>query len=463
MRKELTVRMERAVLVALILPDREFDDLAELEALTETAGAKVVAKLSQKRPQIDSGFYMGRGKIGELANLVKKHSAQVVIFDNDLSPGQIKNIEKTVECKVLDRSEVILDIFATHARSKEARLQVELAQLQYTYPRLTHLWGHLERIAGGIGTRGPGEKQLEVDRRIVRKKIDSLKRDLKEIDERKLREVASRKDQFTICLVGYTNAGKSTLMNALTGADVYVEDKLFATLDTRTRKWPLGEGRNALLSDTVGFVRDLPHHLIASFKATLEEAIHADLLLHVVDAANPQAVQQMQTVKNVLKELNCDEKNIITVFNKIDALAEPEAVVKILKQHEPIGISVSAVKGDGLDLLKERSTWYFHRPAIHLTLEVDCRAGKLLSFLKQHAKIHQTDYMDAESSTQKRRDREGAEKAGMLTEELPPNAIARIELTLASHWLGPLRQFTNDFKVLNSSDQHAIEELTANL
>ncbi len=446
MREELTVRAERAILVTLITPDRAdyFDNLAELEALAETAGAKIVAKMAQKRPAVDPAYYLGKGKIGELGSWVKKHSAQVVIFDNDLSPGQIRNIEKLVECKVLDRSELILDIFATHARSREARLQVELAQLQYTYPRLTHMWGHLERIAGaggatgvgavgGIGTRGPGEKQLEVDRRIVRKRLDMLRRELKDIDERKLREVASRKDQFTICLVGYTNAGKSTLMNALTGADVYVEDKLFATLDTRTRKWHLGEGRNALLSDTVGFVRDLPHHLIASFKATLEEAIHADLLLHVVDASNPHALRQMETVKHVLEDLGCNEKNIITVLNKMDRVTDPVVTLKVLKQFDPVGIPISAAQSQGLDILTERATWYFHRPAVHLTLDVDCRAGKLMSFLRQHANIHQTDYFDG---------------------------TARMELTLASHWIGPLRQFNGEFKIIQSSDPHVIEELT---
>ena len=439
------MRKERAVLVALLLPDTadHFDNLAELEALVKTAGAKIATRLVQKRPGIDPAHYLGKGKIHELADLIKKHSAQVIIFDNDLTPGQIRNIERIVECKVLDRSEIILDIFATHARTREARLQVELAQLQYTYPRLTHMWGHLERIAGagggtgvgavgGIGTRGPGEKQLEIDRRIARKRIDILKSELKEIDERKLREVASRKDQFTVCLVGYTNAGKSTLMNALTGSDVYVEDKLFATLDTRTRQWRLGHGRNALLSDTVGFVRNLPHHLIASFKATLEEAIHADLLLHVVDASNPQAIQQMETVKGVLDELGCNEKNTVTVFNKIDRLADPTVTLKLLKQAEPVGIPISAVDRTGLDLLTERATWYFHRPAIHLTLDVDCRSGKLINFLKQHANIHETTYTDG---------------------------TARMELTLASHWLGPLRQFNGDFKVLQASDNLALEEL----
>jgi GTP-binding protein HflX len=451
LREELTVRAERAILVAIILPDKadQFDNLAELEALSQTAGATMVGSLVQKRGRIDPTYFVGKGKIQELAELVKELSAQVIIFDNDLTPSQIKNIEKIVECKVIDRSELILDIFATRAQSKQARLQVELAQLQYTYPRLTHMWGHLERIAGaggatgvgavgGIGTRGPGEKQLEIDRRIVRKKVDVLKRELKDIDNRKMREIASREDQFKICLVGYTNAGKSTLMNALTGADVYVEDKLFATLDTRTRQWELGKGRSTLLSDTVGFVRELPHHLIESFKATLEEAVTADLLLNVVDASNPQAINQMKTVKTVLEELGCNEKNIVTVFNKVDRLSEAslerESVMKILKQFDPVGIPISAVTGEGLELLRERASWYFHRPAVHLTIDVDCSAGKLIHFLRKHANIHQTEYLDG---------------------------TARMEISIASNWLGPMRQFANDFKIIESSDPAATQELLA--
>ncbi len=449
MREDLSVRAERAILVALQLPNTnaDFDDLNELQALAETAGAKIVAKLIQKRSSINPAYYLGRGKINQLARLVKEHKAQVVIFDNDLTPGQIRNIEEIVNCKVLDRSELILDIFATHARSKQARLQVELAQLQYTYPRLRHMWTHLERIAGaagasgagvvgGIGTRGPGEKQIEVDRRLVRKRIDILKRELKKIDERKLREVSSRSDQFTVCLVGYTNAGKSTLMNALTSANVYVEDKLFATLDTRTRRWSLGQGRTALLSDTVGFVRNLPHHLIASFKATLEEAINADLLLHVVDASDPKAEYQIATVLSVLDELGCSEKNIVTVFNKIDRLDEPQATLRVLRKHCPAGIAISAFKREGLEELTERVRWYYHKPAVHLTLTVDCDAGKLMSFLKTHTKIHNTEFFDSK---------------------------ANIELTISTNLLGPLRQYASKFSVIESSDPQATEALTSNL
>jgi len=441
-----TVGKEAAVLVALVGPGQDdgFDSFRELEELARTAGAKVVAKLVQKRPHIDPQHYIGKGKVNELAETVKSKGADLVVFDNDLTPAQIRNIEKVIECKVLDRSELILDIFATHARTAQARNQVELAQLQYTYPRLTRMWGHLERIAGaggggtagsvgGIGTRGPGEKQLETDRRLVRKAIDRLKRELDQIDERKMREVSSRGSQFTVCLVGYTNAGKSTLMNALTGADVYVEDKLFATLDTRTRRWNLGQGLNALLSDTVGFIRNLPHHLIASFRATLEEAIHADLLLHVVDASNPQAERQIETVNAVLKDLGCEEKNVVTVLNKIDKLDDRHEV-QVLRRHHPTALAVSARSGEGLDLLTERARWYYLKPALHLTIEVGCDAGKLLSFLNRHAQIHETQYLDNQ---------------------------ARMELTLSADWLGPMRQFAGQYHVLAASDEEAAALLNA--
>ncbi len=451
MRDELSVKAEKAVLVSLSLQggsDRNtdkltsvFDDLNELQALAETAGARVVDKLIQKRRSVNPAYYLGKGKISQLAQMVKDHSAEVVIFDNDLTPGQIRNIEEIVECKVLDRSELILDIFATHAKSKQSRLQVELAQLQYTYPRLRHMWTHLERIAGaaggtaagsvgGIGTRGPGEKQLEMDRRLLRKRLDILKGELNKIDKRKLREVASRSDQFTVCLVGYTNAGKSTLMNVLTDSDVYVEDKLFATLDTRTRQWKLGEGRTALLSDTIGFVRDLPHHLVASFKATLEEAVHADLLLHVVDASNPQAELQIQTVNSVLEDLGCSETNVITVLNKMDMVDASEAVINVLSAKTPSAIPLSAVAKTGINELLERVRRYYHAPAIHLTLSIDPKAGKLMNFLKTHAKIHQADYYDTN---------------------------ANFEFTISTNLIGPLRQFADDFEVTKTSDPKVLQ------
>ncbi|MGA2441360.1 MAG: GTPase HflX [Tepidisphaeraceae bacterium] len=281
-RTELSVRQEQAILVGVILPKSTADPrdpLGELASLAKTAGARVVGTILQRRQRVDAGTYVGSGKVKEIAALAIKERADVVIFDNDLSPGQIGALEKIINeeadspptegIKVLDRSELILDIFATRAQTHEAKLQVELAQMQYTYPRLTRMWGHLERIAGGapagIGTRGPGEQQLEIDRRLVRKRISRLQGEIEKIQQRKTRLVAERTRQhFTICIVGYTNAGKSTLFNTLTAAGAYADDKLFATLDTKTRAWKLDRGLQVLLSDTVGFVRDLPHNLVTS-------------------------------------------------------------------------------------------------------------------------------------------------------------------------------------------------------
>ncbi|MGH7177743.1 MAG: GTPase HflX, partial [Tepidisphaeraceae bacterium] len=335
-RTEMTVRQERAILVGVILPGSKADPrnpLGELASLARTAGAKVVGHILQKRTRIDAGTYVGSGKVVEIALLAIKEKADVVVFDNDLSPGQIGALEKIVNetagskrgdgIKVLDRSELILDIFATRARTHEAKLQVELAQMQYTYPRLTRMWGHLERIAGGapagIGTRGPGEQQLEIDRRLVRKRVSILKSEIEKVQKRKSRLVEQRtRSHFTVCIVGYTNAGKSTLFNTLTSAGTYADDKLFATLDTKTRAWKLDRGIEVMLSDTVGFVRDLPHNLVASFKATLEEAVHADLLLHVMDVGHPQAQQQFDSVHQVLEEIAANGKPEILLLNKID-------------------------------------------------------------------------------------------------------------------------------------------------
>jgi GTP-binding protein HflX len=303
-REDLSVRRENALLVKVILSDAPMGDnpLMELTELARSAGANVVGYVVQRRRAYHAATCVGKGKLEEIRQRADVYDAHVIVFDNDLSPSQIREIEAATSRKVIDRSELILDIFASRARTHEARLQVELAQLEYTAPRLRGMWTHLERIAGaaggtgagivgGIGTRGPGESQIEIDRRLADHRVTLLKRKLAEIDQRKVREVRTRQDQYTASLVGYTNAGKSTLMNALTNAGTVTADRLFATLDTLTRRWDLGNGRYALLSDTVGFIRDLPHHLVASFRATLEEAIHADLLLHVVDAANPEADQ----------------------------------------------------------------------------------------------------------------------------------------------------------------------------
>ncbi|MGC8643349.1 MAG: GTPase HflX, partial [Isosphaeraceae bacterium] len=318
-RTERSGRRERAILVGVILPDHDAlidDPLDEIRGLAKTAGLHVTGALLQKRQEVDIATYIGSGKVEELRELVEAHEADVVVFDNDLGPAQTRNLERALEIKVVDRTEVILDIFATHARTHEAHLQVELAQLEYAMPRLKRMWTHLSRYKGGIGFRGPGEKQLEEDRRLVAHRIQELKAKLAKIQARKEREVAGRADIPTISLVGYTNAGKSTLMNALTGAGVLVEDKLFATLDTRTRKWRFQGGGQALLSDTVGFIRNLPHALVASFKATLEEARQADLLLHVVDASSPEAESQVKAVIDVLSELSLEDHPTLLVLNK---------------------------------------------------------------------------------------------------------------------------------------------------
>src|SRR5262245_25778787 len=396
-RDELTVHLERAFLVSVALPERPWvgdDPLQELRGLATTAGATVVGGLCQKRLKVNPASYIGKGKLRELQEQVQAADADVIIFDNDLSPGQVRNLEKAIKVKVLDRSELILDIFATRARSHEARLQVELAQLEYALPRLRQMWSHLGRTAGGIGTRGPGETQLEEDRRLVDARIRDLKNRLGEVQARKEREVASRREEHTVSLVGYTNAGKSTLMNALTGAGVYVEDKLFSTLDTRTRQWHLRDWGRVLLSDTVGFIRDLPHHLVASFKATLEEARQARLLLHVVDASNPHAEEQIKAVNKVLAELGCGDKPTLLVLNKIDRVPDL-SLLQVLQKHHPRAVAVSAAARQGLDDLRDAVIEALSADFADAAVQADAGNGKVLSYLAAHAEIYRQEYADS--------------------------------------------------------------------
>lgn len=395
-RDELTVHRERAFLVGVTLPDKapiSKDPLEELRGLASTAGAQIVGGLVQKRQNIIPATYIGRGKLEELQQLVAAQEADVVIFDNDLSPAQVRNLEKATGVKVVDRSELILDIFATRARSVAARLQVELAQLEYSLPRLRNMWTHLSRYRGGIGLRGPGETQLEEDRRLVSLRIRDLKKRLAEVQARKEREVRSRGEEHTVSLVGYTNAGKSTLMNALTGADVYVEDKLFSTLDTRTRQWNLPEWSRVLLSDTVGFIRDLPHHLVASFKATLEETRQARLLLHVVDASNEAAEEQIKAVKQVLKEIDCAEKPTLLVLNKVDAVAD-RSYLDVLMKHHPRAVCISAAKRQGLDSLADSVIEALSSDFAEAEVEFDMSNGRILAYLGAHAEVYRQTYRD---------------------------------------------------------------------
>jgi len=393
------------VLVGILLPSTTVDlrdPLAELAALAESARVEVVGSLLQKRMNLDPATAIGKGKVEELVGLVQATGANVVIFDNDLSPRHIRAVEERIGRKVIDRSELILDIFAARARTREAQLQVELAQLEYTAPRLRGMWTHLERIAGaggatgagavgGVGTRGPGERQIEIDRRIVKDRITRLRREIAEIDQRKQRVVHSRADEYTISLVGYTNSGKTTLLNRLTGATQFAADMLFATLDTKTTRWDLGEGRSVLLSDTVGFVRDLPHNLIASFRATLEEAIHADLLLHVVDVSAPSALHQVEVVNRVLRDLGCGDRPRVTLLNKIDIAADVSSAA-VLEMREPCVLRVSALTGEGLDKLAADVVRLMTGETFDVTLLVPHSVGKALGDIDRWAVVHQRDF-----------------------------------------------------------------------
>ncbi len=347
---------EKAILVGVAtreVPLKTLNDhLAELGRLAETAGAEICATISQRRPSLDPATLVGAGKVREIAEAVKEHCADIVIFDEDLSGSQLKRLEKDISAKILDRSAVILDIFARHAKTAESKIQVEVAQLQYMLPRLTRAWTHLSRQVGGIGTRGPGETQLEVDRRMVRKRIADLKTKLEKVEDIRSAQYSRRENSFHIALVGYTNAGKSTLMNALTRAGVEAVDKLFATLDSTTRKLYLSPDKPAVISDTVGFIRKLPVDLVASFKSTLGVVTQATLIIHVVDGESSDFEDQMATTARILKELETEEIPRLTVFNKMDAVT-PERRDS-LKVHYPQGIQVSAANKEGVDVLRRR-------------------------------------------------------------------------------------------------------------
>ena len=379
---------EQAVLVGVSLGNQAHPDaeLQELQGLADTAGCDTVGILTQRRDQPDARYYLGRGKVDELKLLVDATDADVVIFDNDLSPAQTRSLEQATEVKVLDRTELILDIFASHAQTYESRLAVELAQLEYSLPRLKRMWTHLSRLKMGVGMRGPGEKQLEVDRRLVEKRISDLRAELAKVEKRKERQVAARADHMTVSLVGYTNAGKSTLMNRLTSAGVLSADQLFATLDTRTRRWQLPNWGPVLLSDTVGFIRDLPHRLIASFKATLEEARQTDLLLHVCDASNPAVLDQISAVFHVMEELEIEAKDTILVINKIDAVANRIGVESVLRRY-PHGVPVSARTGEGLERLEALVSEGLSRTFRDVEVETGVSDGRLMAYLAARGEI----------------------------------------------------------------------------
>lgn len=341
---------ENVITVGLILPEQTRtavdEHLEELGKLVESAGGTVVATLVGKRPSPDPASYIGSGKAEELKRIAERHEVPLIVFDDDLSPGQVRNLEKITSIKVIDRSALILDIFAGRARSREARTQVELAQLEYMLPRLTRQWSHLERQAGGIGTRGVGETQLELDRRIVRTRISRLKDELRKIELHRRTQRKARKAAFIVALVGYTNAGKSTLFNRLTSGSAVAVDKLFATLDAKSSRTAFEMPRETVIVDTVGFIRKLPHHLVASFRSTMEEAVAADLVLHVIDQSHPQFEEQRTIGDAVLADLGVDTARVIEVYNKSDRLEEGFEP----RRH---AVSVSALTGRGVDHLIE--------------------------------------------------------------------------------------------------------------
>ncbi|MBI4514139.1 MAG: GTPase HflX [Gemmatimonadetes bacterium] len=329
------------------------EHLEELARLADTAGAHVAGQIQQRIAAPHPGLYIGTGKVEELRDFIRERDATLAIFDEDLTPAQGQNLEEALGTRVMDRSELILDIFAYRARTAEAKMQVELAQLQYMLPRLLRMWTHLSRIRGGIGLRGPGETQLETDRRIIRRRITDLKRRLKGVARQRAIQRQARSGLFRMGLVGYTNTGKSSILKGLSGADLFIEDRLFATLDPATRSVDLGDGYRALVTDTVGFIRKLPHHLVASFRATLEEAREADLLCHVVDISHPNWETQIHVVQEVLVELRANERPVLVAFNKVDRLTHEEQAAIHARAEAAIGPHVfsSAVEPRGLDAL----------------------------------------------------------------------------------------------------------------
>lgn len=390
-----TIYQEHALLVSVIptsQSSRNNESLIELEQLVNTAGAIIVDSVIQKKDKPEVTFYIGRGKVEEIKELVYEHNIDVVIFDNELSPAQIRNLENELKTKVIDRTELILDIFATHARSRQAKLQVELAQLEYTLPRLKRMWTHLSRIEGGIGQRGPGEQQIEIDRRLARDRITKIKREIQGINKRRQRDIENRSEYLNVSLIGYTNAGKSTLMNALTGTDCFVEDKLFSTLDTKTNLWRIGKYK-VLLSDTVGFIKNLPHNLVASFHATLQETISADLLLHIIDILQHNVVEHIEAVNKVLKELGCGEKRRLLIFNKIDQ-TDPLDIQIITKEY-PDAVLISAKEKTGLDELAGRLIKIIEENEIESTFTIPADDGKLRAYLAEHGVIMKESYKDS--------------------------------------------------------------------
>jgi|TARA_B100001971_G_scaffold198570_1_gene208346 GTP-binding protein HflX len=391
------VGQEKALLVGVIQPgvteSQIHEHLDELELLAETAGAKIAGRITQRVSKINPATFIGKGKAEELLNQAKELGVKLIVFDDELSSGQIKNYHKISEnVKVLDRSGLILDIFQKHAKTKEARTQVDLAYMEYLLPRLTRQWTHLERQMGGIGTRaGMGETQIEIDRRLIRTRISKLKKELTRIEKERDTQSYRRQSEFRVSLVGYTNAGKSTLFKALTGSDVYIQDQLFATLDTTVRQLQIDESHPILLSDTVGFIRKLPHNLVASFKSTLKEVLEADLILVMLDISSSQIEDHFQTIENVLKDMGAQEIPQILVLNKVDLISDGNMIEK--RQREfPNSVSVSAQQHLRLSELKSRILGKMEENFQTIDLEFPYDQGKTIAHAQEGVEVLKREY-----------------------------------------------------------------------
>ncbi len=388
-------KRERAIVVGVATREttkqQEEEYLEELVLLADTAGADVLHRILQVKDRYDSAYYIGKGKVEQLAQMCKDDDISLVIFDDDLSPAQVRNLEESIERKILDRSGLILDIFASRAKTNEAKTQVELAQLNYLLPRLTRMWTHLSKQYGGIGTKGPGETQIETDRRMIREKISYLKEKLGKIATQRSTQRKGRKEYYNISLVGYTNVGKSTLLNTLSDSKVFVENRLFATLDPTTRLVALDSATSTMVTDTVGFIRKLPHHLVASFKSTLEEVVEADILLHVVDLSHPQMEEQIEVVKNTIADLGAANKTVVYVFNKVDSVEDRSIIKSLQAKYEP-SVFISAHRGINILGLKELLISMIHSSFTELTFTVSNADYKTISLLHDLTEITEQRY-----------------------------------------------------------------------
>ncbi|GAB4244907.1 MAG: GTPase HflX [Candidatus Methylacidiphilales bacterium] len=408
---------EKALLVALETPEhqgwRVRESLEELGELVASAGGEVAGSATQRLDRPTAPYFIGKGKAEELARLAKSGGMHSIIFDDELSPAQARNLERLFSRKVLDRTQLILDIFAQRAKTREGKLQIELAQLQYLAPRLTRMWTHLSRQSGGIGTRGPGETQLEVDRRRVQERISRLERELEQVRKhRQIQRAGRKRHHWPACaLVGYTNAGKSTLMNRLTEASVFAHDQLFATLDPTIRQFLLPNGQKVLISDTVGFIQKLPHHLIESFRATLEEVKEADVLIHVVDISNPNWAAQIEAVDEVLRQIGSGDKQTLHVFNKVDRLAEA-AILEPILAARPHAVALSARTGQGVDGFYEELASMLRSWRMQVRLRIPQECGALLAELHRVGRVLDKRYVNNDVE---------------LTAHLPPMLAGRVQ------------------------------------